>query len=234
MFGQLLESRARRARRTGGAALSVAAHTAIIGAAVALTAHEKLAPHIPTEVVSLRLAPPATPDLPRTPVVHVPFHVRGPSFTTRIVDAPVVTAATLPPIDASAGLSFALDLIAVGRAGPSGGGPVATLDVGGDESPQNGAWTGKELLMRIVASAKPRYPESLRQAGIGGRVLVRFTVDTLGRIDMGTVQVLEATHDMFSRSVRDALPLFRFKPSEVGGRRVRSLAEMPFEFQVTR
>ena len=66
--------------------------------------------------------------------------------------------------------------------------------------------------MRIVTSAKPRYPESLRQAGIDGRVLVRFTVDTLGRVDMSSVQILESTHDLFTRAVRDALAGFRFKP----------------------
>ena len=37
MFGTLLESRARRHRRTGGAALSIAAHVAIIGVATAAT-----------------------------------------------------------------------------------------------------------------------------------------------------------------------------------------------------
>jgi protein TonB len=234
MFGQLLESRARRARRTGGAALSVAVHTAIIGAAVALTTHGKPDQRVPIEVVTLRMIPPVTPDLARTPVVHVPLHVRGPYFTMRTIDAPVVTPPSLPPIEASAGLSLDSILISSGGSGRGGVGPGSALGLVVDEPPSSGAWTGKELLMRIVSSAKPRYPESLRQAGIGGRVLVRFTVDTLGRIDMGTVQVLESTHDMFARSVRDALPLFRFKPSEVGGHRVRSLAEMPFEFQVTR
>lgn len=234
MFGQLLESRARRARRTGGAALSVAVHTAIIGAATALTAGGKPAQRTPVEVVSLRLAPPVTPDVPRTPMMVVPLHVRGPSFTMRTIDVPTVTPVSLPPIEASTGLSLDSILISSGRPGPGGNGSVGGLTLGIDEPPRSGPWTGAELLMRIVSSAKPRYPESLRQAGIGGRVLVRFTVDTLGRIDMGTVQVLEATHDMFSRSVRDALPLFRFRPSEVGGHRVRSLAEMPFEFQVSR
>jgi TonB family protein len=36
--------------------------------------------------------------------------------------------------------------------------------------------------MRIVTTAKPRYPERLREAGIEGTVVVRFTVDTTGRV----------------------------------------------------
>ena len=34
--------------------------------------------------------------------------------------------------------------------------------------------------MNIISSAKPRYPEVLRQSGVGGRVLVQFTVDSDG------------------------------------------------------
>ena len=39
MFGTLLESRATRRRRPGGAAVSVAVHMAIIGAITATTVH---------------------------------------------------------------------------------------------------------------------------------------------------------------------------------------------------
>src|SRR5437764_11580518 len=49
MFGTLLESRARRHRRTGGAALSIAAHTVIIGAATAATVHGTTSPRIVTK-----------------------------------------------------------------------------------------------------------------------------------------------------------------------------------------
>jgi TonB family protein len=63
-------------------------------------------------------------------------------------------------------------------------------------------------------------------------VLVRFVVDTVGRIDMTSVQVLQSTHDLFTRAVRDALESFRFRPAEARGHRVRAMAEMPFEFQI--
>jgi hypothetical protein len=51
---------------------------------------------------------------------------------------------------------------------------------------------------------------------------------------MASVQVLSSTHDAFTAAVREALPRFRFKPAEVGGRRVAALAEMPFEFRISR
>ena len=49
MFGTLLESRARRHRRTGGAALSIAAHVAIIGVTTAATMHGTAAPRTPVK-----------------------------------------------------------------------------------------------------------------------------------------------------------------------------------------
>jgi TonB family protein len=96
------------------------------------------------------------------------------------------------------------------------------------------AWTGSEALMRVVTQGRPRYPESLRQSAIEGRVLIRFNVDTLGRIDPASVTILSSTHELFSRAVRDVLGDFRFRPAEVNGRRVVALAEMPFEFAIRR
>ncbi|MEP6492678.1 MAG: energy transducer TonB [bacterium] len=233
MFGQLFESRARPTRRTGGAALSVAMHTAIIGAATALSTRGAPAPHVIVERVPVTFVAPVTPVVVHTPVLVNTHGLELPS--RQIIIAPTVTPISLPPIEPSVGLSFD-SLVTIRTSGsPSRGTGIGrALDIGGSDVPSGGAWTGTELLMRITTSAKPRYPESLRQAAIDGRVVVRFTVDTAGRIDMSSVEVLSSTHDLFSRSVRDALPQFRFKPSELAGRRVRSLAEMPFEFKVSR
>jgi TonB family protein len=63
-------------------------------------------------------------------------------------------------------------------------------------------------------------------------VVIRFVVDTAGKIDLNSVQVLQSTHDLFTRSVRDILGNFRFRPAESKGVHVRAMAEMPFEFQI--
>jgi protein TonB len=127
-----------------------------------------------------------------------------------------------------------LDAAPGGSASRAGAGPIGGfhLDLTAGDGGSEREWRGTDVFMRIITSSKPRYPESMRQAGFDGRVLVRFTVDTLGRVDMSTVQIVQSTHDLFSRAVRDALPGFRFKPAEVGGVRVRALAEMPFEFSL--
>jgi len=106
---------------------------------------------------------------------------------------------------------------------------------GGPSVDQPSVTTGSELAARLLgAPARPRYPESLRAAGLGGRVLVQFSVDTTGRVDPQAVRVLESTHELFSRAVLEVLPRYRFIPAEANGRRVRMMAQMPFEFTITK
>lgn len=239
MLGVLLESRSRRPRRTGGVALSIAAHLAIIGVATAATtaSPREVKPLEPRTVVIYTPKPEPTPATPRRVVPDAP--APGGSLPTLspiaavYIDAPTVVPVELPEITLSRGP--AADSLIIGsiggRSGRPGGGFGLVAD---DDSPSSGEWRGNELLMRMTASGKPRYPDMLRQSGVDGRVLIRFTVDTLGRIDPASVAVLSTTHELFTQSVRAALPAFRFRPAESGGRRVPALAEMPFEFTLRR
>jgi protein TonB len=237
MFGTLLESRARRHRRTGGAALSIAAHITLIGVATAATVHGRTSSPTPPkpEFIVFTATPPAPRHIEhRKPTAH-PTSSRTTDFRPIVltIPQPRTTPPTLPPIDISSPVTP--DDIVVGSGTPGNQrGPVSrTLDLT-DDWPTGGELHGRELLMRIVSSAKPRYPEALRQNGIDGRVVVQFVVDTTGSVDPNSVRVLQSTHDLFTQAVRSALASFRFRPAEVGGRRTPALAEMPFEFRVTR
>jgi len=218
-------------------ALSVATHLALIAAATAATAGLPKATK-PLKPVIVPVTPPAPkPVEPRRVVVTDPQTPKLPGSISDIVikhiDPPTTVPIDLPPIDMRG--AIAADSIVIGS-GPSrsGGGTcqLRCLDVADNGS--SGEWHVNELLMHMITPAKPRYPELLRQAGVDGRVLVRFVVDTLGRIDPTSVQILSSTHDQFTRAVRDALSGFRFRPAESNGKRIPALAEMPFEFQVTR
>jgi protein TonB len=81
---------------------------------------------------------------------------------------------------------------------------------------------------------EPRYPSSLRDAGVQGRVVVQFVVDTLGRAEMAELQVVETPHALFVESVRAALSHYRFSPGEAGGRKVRTRVQVPFDFRLTK
>lgn len=234
MFGVLLESRAHRQRRTGGALMSAATHLAVVGSVGVLAARGPV--HAATVekplVVPIALAK-------QPPVLHARVTSRANPSTTRIVspdvrvvDVPTITPVGLPPILPAAGPALDGPIVIGGAHGPAGplGGSLT------DDGPGDGAreWRGTELMMRIVEQVRPRYPDMLRQAGIDGRVLLRFTVDTTGRVDPSSVVVVSSTHDLFAGAARAALLGFRFRPAEVDGQHVRVLAEMPFEFAIRR
>ena len=90
-----------------------------------------------------------------------------------------------------------------------------------------------------MASARPsnmppRYPDALRAAGIEGKVIGKFVVDTTGHADMRSFEVIEANHEGFVAAVREALPNMRFYPATIAGRPVKQLIQMPFAFSLVR
>ncbi|HKO14924.1 MAG TPA: TonB family protein [Gemmatimonadaceae bacterium] len=80
----------------------------------------------------------------------------------------------------------------------------------------------------------PRYPDALRVSRAEGEVLAQFVVDTSGAVDMGTFKVLESSDPLFTTTVRTSLAGMRFSPAQVGGRNVRQVVQMPFEFSLSR
>jgi len=80
----------------------------------------------------------------------------------------------------------------------------------------------------------PRYPDSLRVARVEGGVLAQFVVDTTGYADMSTFKVLKSDNDLFTQTVRSALPNMAFYPAEVGHRKVKQLIQMPFQFNLSK
>jgi TonB family protein len=76
----------------------------------------------------------------------------------------------------------------------------------------------------------PQYPDRMRRAYVEGEVLVQFVVDTLGHPEMGTLKILRSTYLDFTNAVRQVLPGYEFLPAELKGRKVKQLAQVPFEF----
>lgn len=236
MFGVLLESRATRARRTASALLSLVSHTLVVCGAIVVTARENGAtttetwPPPPREVRWVAPPAPAEPG-------------RGGGHTTSAGQTEEVKTPPRVPIDFSGPLSEKpVDITRTGvrlenidwcvRQTDCAIGP-AHRGEGDGRGGTTAFTTPSELMARIVGEPpRPRYPEALRSAGISGRVLVQFAVDTAGRVELQSVRVLESTHEQFERAVRDVLPRYRFVPAEVGGKRVRMTAQMPFEFAI--
>jgi protein TonB len=83
---------------------------------------------------------------------------------------------------------------------------------------------------RDAASAGPAYPEELRQKNVEGQVVAEWIVDTTGRADSTSFRVIESTHPLFTRAVRDVLPGMFFRPAELMGKPVRQLVRQQFKF----
>jgi len=85
----------------------------------------------------------------------------------------------------------------------------------------------------VFVSGPPlQYPTLLRQAGIQGRVVVRAIIDTTGRAEPASVQVVESPHPGFDQAARNAVLQARFRGGRFRGRSVRVLVEFPVEFRI--
>ena len=232
MLDRLLESGVRRKKSAWGGAASVVVHSAIIVLVVAATAKGAPGPqltYVGTPIV--RLDPPPADVASRA--VHRPGTGSTGTRTTvpqmPSVDIPTPTFdPTLPgttPLPAGDGTDSTL-LSEIGGSGSGSGITPGGTGVASDAS--------VDVPVRSLVDRAPAYPETLRTAGISGTVRVQFVVDTTGRTELSSVRVLESSHELFTRSVLASLRQARFTPGEVSGRRVRTLVERSFRFDIAR
>ena len=86
----------------------------------------------------------------------------------------------------------------------------------------------------LLAASPPAYPPQLRAAGVQGRVELQVVVDTLGRVERGTLRVVHSDHPAFEAPAIESLQGARFRPARVLGRAVRVLVQIPVEFVLQR
>ena len=235
MFDNLIETKKKKQRSTGGTIISVFLHTVLIAAAVYATAHateaviakpkaEKL-DFVEVKKEEPKQEPEKAPPPPEVTVAPPP--PKG--FT--VLAAPVNIPDVIPDIDLSKKVTDEADFSGKGVAGGSARG------VEGGSGPANneGAYFEFQVEKTVLGAPgnpQPTYPSMLQSAGVEGRVLAQFVVDTSGKADMSTFKVLESSHDLFSQAVRQALPRMRFFPAEIGGKKVRQVVQQPFTFAI--
>jgi TonB family protein len=89
-----------------------------------------------------------------------------------------------------------------------------------------------EMVERYEGSAAPVYPRDLLAMGSEGVVQAIYVVDTTGRVDTTTIQVVRSDDSRFTESVRTALGLMRFRPAKRAGKMVRQAVEQQFRFRI--
>ncbi|MEO5814415.1 MAG: energy transducer TonB [Gemmatimonadaceae bacterium] len=90
----------------------------------------------------------------------------------------------------------------------------------------------EESATRSEGSAAPAYPPQLMKEGKEGGVFIRFVVDSTGRADSASIEIVRASHPLFAMAVRQAVPQMMFSPASMGGRHVRQAVEQNFEFRI--
>lgn len=232
---RLIESRTRKRRHPAGIAASVVLHAGIIVLAVVGTTRAAEHRDVPETTKLVYVAPPDPPPAPPSAGPRGP--AGGPPTTAAAPRVPIFDAPALPQLDIPAAGPVVADptqgIVDALAAGPRLGGD----GIGSGGAGTGGAGTGGVLDAMTVDRAvialpgpTPRYPEPLRAAGVSGRAVARFVVDTMGRVEPAGIAITAATHPLFAEAVRRTLPSLRFRPAEAHGRRVRQLVEMPFEF----
>jgi TonB family protein len=83
---------------------------------------------------------------------------------------------------------------------------------------------------QLLRSPVPRYPDSLRTAGIGGRVLVEAIVDSTGHVDSASVRILSSTHPGFEAPAREAVLGATYAAGRLNGRAVPVMVRFPIRF----
>ena len=238
MFNNLIESKAQKQRRAGGMMFSAVLHAALISGAVYGTLQAKDVLEKPkqekVEFVEMKKKdePPPPKEQPPPPpdvVVKAP-----PPKGFQVLTAPIKIPDVLPDIDLSKKVTNEDDFSGKGVAGGIAKGVVGGTPQKIDNDQTFFEFQVEKQVAPLPNNPGPRYPDMLRSANVEGEVLAQFVVDTTGRAEMSSFKVLKSSHDLFTNAVKSALVNMRFYPAEVGGRKVKQLVQMPFQFSLTK
>src|SRR5262245_52428846 len=222
-------SRSEAPSRSASLLVSTAVHAAALAVSVWATLGAKPdAPAILAERVAVvnvgvfHSAPPPSSQPP--PRVQQGFQV---------LEAPHEVPTTLSLASLQAPATIPEDFTGHGVAGGQAVAAVAAPEamVAGGDEPIEGAFAD-QLPYMLPGQMGPTYPPLLRDRAPDGLVVVRFVIDTLGRVEPPSLDVVQSSHPLFLASVRTALDHLRFLPARFSGRRVRARMEQRFEFHL--
>ncbi len=111
---------------------------------------------------------------------------------------------------------------------------MCTAAVCVQEPPRAGsvALVAPDARPEILSSPQVQYPRLLWAAGIEGVVIVTFVVDTLGRADPSSIEIVQSTNVGFNRSAKTMIREIRFRPGLVGGTAARVASRIRIDFRL--
>ena len=227
MFDILPASDAHLEVRRSWVTTSLVAHALVIAAAVVLTrgALEAARKAAPEEAMQLYVAPPA----PAPPTVAEPEVLGAPrpdGFRTIPPLSEVPPA--IPPVDFNRRPFDPRDFMRIGS-------NHGTAKASGRTETGMGLYDAGAQLEGfdpavLLSQPTPEYPAALQAAGVAGTVMVEFVIDTTGRAEPTSVQMVGSSHPAFEDAARAAVLGARFRPARLSGHPVRQITRQRIRF----
>lgn len=230
----------RNVQKRGGATASVVVHLLLVAGAFTVASAEPIET-VPIEKQELIYhAPEPVPMPPTAAEAQTSSDAATSASAAPAVAVPALPALTsipvdIPPIDLDSRMDVSLTDFT--KRSPRGTTSVGEggVGVGGTTTTPGAVHSDLQVdrQVNILSGYRvPRYPESLRSMGIEETVNATFVVDTLGRIENGSLDISGVRHMAFASAVREALANARFRPAEVAGRPVRQRVAQAFVFSI--
>jgi protein TonB len=229
VFDNLVVSKPKRARSVKETMFSVGLHIVLVYAAIRATAGAaETLNKVLTDTTVVFLEPPKPPPPPEPPK-DVVISANPPPQGFQTVVPPAEIPTVIPPVDPNE----KFDPRDFTGKGVEGG--IATGVVGGTGPVVPGEiFLAAEVdqIPTVVSLPPPRYPPIMQSAGIPGQVDMQFVVDTLGRVEDGSMKVIQSSHKAFEEPAREALAKAVFKPGRSRGHAVRVLVSQRISFKI--
>jgi protein TonB len=234
MFENLIESKRKKQKSLAQSITSVIIHIIVIFAAVKATsgAAETLQ-RVIEDTTMVFLEPPKAPEPPpEQPPPEAVVAANPPPQGFQVVTPPADIPTEIPPVNLNEkfdprdftgkGVEGGIGTGVVGGTGPVLEGEVF-LAAEVDETP---------AALNEGGICNPKFPPVMQSAGIPGRVVMQFVVNTDGKVDAGSLKVMNSTHKAFEDPAKEALMKCPFKPGRSRGQPVRVLVQQAISFKL--
>jgi len=203
-------------------AVSLVMHAAVILGAIGATlkvARRDAAVRVDTAVVFLEPPRATTPPPVQLDVLPPP---KG--FQTVVV--PAVIPTDIPPIN----VQEHFDPRDFSGSGVEGG------RANGIAPPQDEVYTEEVVDVKplLLSAPPPPYPHLLSEAGVQGRVVLQAVVDTTGRLEPGSLKIVQSPNPGFNSPVKQWALKALFRPAMRQGRAVRVYVNLPLDYSTPR
>jgi protein TonB len=235
VFENLIESKRKHQNSLGQQAVSFVLHGVLIfGAIQATRGAAEVVRDIVVDTTMIFLRPPEAPPPPEPPPENVVVSANPPPQGFQIITPPDNIPTEIPPVNLNErfdprdftgkGVEGGISTGVVGGTGPVPLDGEVFLAAEVDETPS----------VEAGASCLGKYPPVMQSAGIPGKVVLQFVVNTDGRVDPGSIKVMSSTHKAFEEPARQGITAStcKFKAGKSRGQPVRVLVQQAVSFKV--